>query len=79
MSRIMVFLSAFAVTLALSTEARAEDWSQFVDTNQKPLTHVQGPSKADLAPPPRTAKKAVAAKPTKIAKVNARAKSKSRR
>lgn len=68
----MVFLSAFAVALALSTEARAEDWSQFIDnTPQKPLTHVSGPSKP--APAPR-ATKAVAKKPKATAKVAARAK-----
>lgn len=66
-----------ALVLALSTEARAEDWSQFIDNSpQKPLVHVSGPSKQ--APAPRAATKAVA-KPTKVARVNARAKAKKHR
>lgn len=82
MSRITGFSACFgvlALVLALSTEARAEDWSQFIDNSpQKPLIHVSGPSKQAPAPAPRAATKAVA-KPTKVARVNARAKTKKHR
>jgi len=71
---------ALALVVTLSTEARAEDWSAFIDTNHQQLTKVQGPSKqAAPTPAPRAATKAAAAKPTKVAKVNARAKAKKHR
>jgi hypothetical protein len=77
MSRIIGCFGVLALVLALTTDARAEDWSAFIDnTPQKPLTKVAGPSKQ--APAPRPAARAVA-KPTKVAKVNARAKTKKHR
>jgi hypothetical protein len=75
MSLIKTASCAIAVVLALSTGARAEDWSQFIDNSpQKPIA--VKPTVTQQRPVARPAK-AVAAKP-KVA-TKARAKSKTRR
>ncbi len=66
MSRILIFLGALAVSLALSTEARAEDWSQFIDNNPKPMPVAR--TQAAKQPTPARTAKAPAAKPKAIAK-----------